>query len=150
MKHQTRFSALLFIGMLLVSACIPADTTITITKPIEGSRVDQFTTIAGSSQALPANSVIWVVVYIPSTGRYYPQNVPADVQANGEWASIAYIGQENDGGLAADVIVVTADKSTQDAFYAYLADARDKSDYPGLEKIPSGAVIYDRISISRR
>jgi hypothetical protein len=153
MKTKTLCIALIFTGMLVISACIPAAPTeisVTITKPVEGGKVDQFVTIGGNSQALPAKTVIWVVVYLPTVGRYYPQNVPADVQANGDWASITYIGQENDSGLAADIIVVIADKNAQDTFNAYLSDARDKSNFSGLEKLPKGAVIYDRISVSRR
>ncbi len=148
MKRYTKLISFLFLG-ILISSCIPAETRVDINEPTEGSRVSQIQTIDGESQILPPDSVIWPVVYLPATGRYYPQNFPADVQANGEWSATVYIGQENDSGIAADIIVVLADKSAQDAFYSYLADAKDRNDFPGLDKLPKGATIYDRVSVVR-
>jgi hypothetical protein len=150
MNARSIFIALLIAGTLLPSSCIPAETVVTIVSPSEGAKVDQFVTIDGESQLLPANTVIWVVVYLPVTGRYYPQNFPADVQANGEWSSTAYIGQQNESGLDADIIAVVADGSAQNAFKTYLLEAKDKNDFSGLERLPKGATIYDRVSVVRR
>lgn len=128
----------------------PTVVTLQISQPIEGAKINQTETVKGNSQNIPAGSVIWIVVFLPSTGRYYPQNFPADVQANGDWTSLCYIGQANDSGLKAEFIVVLADKSAQDAFNAYLQDAKDKNDYSGLERLPAGATIYQRISVTRK
>lgn len=150
MNTRSIFIAMLVAGTLLIASCIPSETVVTIVSPPEGAKVDQFVTIDGESQLLPANSVIWVVVYLPVTGRYYPQNFPADVQANGEWSSTAYIGQQNESGLAADIIAVAADGSAQNVFNTYLIEAKDKNDFSGLEQLPKGVTIYDRVSVIRR
>jgi hypothetical protein len=121
-----------------------------ITSPVEGAKVDQRETVKGTSQEIPNGSVIWVAVFLPTVGRYFPQNQPAVIQAHGEWSSLAYIGQQSESGLKADIIAIVADKSTQDKFNNYLQDAKDKQNYAGLEQIPEGAKIYQSVSVIRK
>jgi len=147
---------------LVLTACVPPSTatpTLTspppttdakITQPTDGARIEQTETVKGTSQIVPNGSVIWIVVFLPTVGRYYPQNYPADVQANCDWSSVVYLGQAGESGLKADIIAVVADKNAQDAFNTYLKDARDKNAFPGLERIPEGATIYHRISVARK
>jgi len=125
-------------------------TDVAITYPINHARVDQTETVRGTSQELSAEQVIWVVIFAQEVGRYYPQNRPADIEAGNRWSSIVYIGQQADAGKRFDILAVVANAEAQDAFNVYLADARDRSDWPGLEALPEGAVIYDRITVTRR
>jgi hypothetical protein len=158
MKTRLNITLLLSIALVAVS-CLPTPTaTITptlataikITYPTEGSKVEQIETVKGSSQAIPDGSVIWLVVFVPSVGRYFPQNRFADMLANGTWTSVVYIGQPGESGLKADVVAVLADKDAQAAFDGYLKNAMDKQDYPGLEQLPEGAVQHVRVSVVRR
>jgi hypothetical protein len=121
-----------------------------ITQPIEQAKVEQTEMVKGTSQMIPNGQVVWVVVFVHSVGRYYPQNNPADIEPSGDWASITYIGVPSDIGLKFDLIAVLADQQAQNAFNKYLVDARDKNDYPGLARLPNGATIYDRISVIRK
>lgn len=146
--------------LTLLTACIPPTppvaptptptTDIRINQPTDGAMVEQKEMVSGTSQLIPNGSVIWVVVFIPSVGNFYPQNNPADIQANGEWSSLICVGQVGESGLEADIIVVLADMNAQNAFNEYLVNARDKTDYPGLGQLPSGAIIYDRVSVVRK
>lgn len=158
-----RWSTPIVIGVilsLLLAACLPPPdptptptapvTEVKIDQPTEGAKIETIATIKGTSQMLPDESVIWAVVFLPATGRYYPQNYPADVQANGNWAAVINVGQEGESGLQADILAVVADASAQDIFNTYLTDARDKKDFPGLERLPDGALIYHRISVVRQ
>lgn len=128
----------------------PVKTEIKITYPSEGATVQQTESVKGTSQAIPDGHTIWVVVFIPTIGRYYPQNYPASAQPNGNWSSIAYLGVEKDAGLRFEILAVLANHNAQAAFNNYLKDARDKKSYPGLEQLPKEAVIYDRITVTRR
>ena len=129
----------------------PAPTTsVKITQPAEGTKVEQTEMVKGTSQRIPSEQVIWVVVFVHKVGRYYPQNNPADVQPSGDWASVTYIGVQADVGLKFDLIAVLADKEAQSAFNKYLVDARDKNNYIGLQQLPNGATIYDRVSTTRK
>jgi len=125
-------------------------TSVAIVYPANLARVDQAETVRGTVQALPAGQVIWVVVFAQEVGRYYPQNRPADVEAGGKWSSLAYIGMPADTGKKFDILAVVANAEAQDAFGVYLADARDRSDWAGLEALPAGAVIHDRIAVTRK
>jgi hypothetical protein len=147
---------------LLLTACFPSGapaptapptpvvTSIQIDRPADGARVDQKETIKGQSQNLPPNTLIWIVIYLPSVERYYPQNHAANRQVDdGEWTATVSIGQDGETGLQADIIVVLADDNVQGIFNEYLEDARDKNDYPGLEMLPPD-IEYDRVSVIRK
>lgn len=136
------------LGWRLIS---PTPTTkVVITYPVNLARVEQSETVRGTVERLPAGQVIWVVIFVQEVGRYYPQNRPADIEAGGKWSSLVYLGQPNDSGKRFDVIAVVANAEAQNAFNAYLADARDRGDWPGLETIPAGAMIYDRVTVTRK
>jgi hypothetical protein len=120
-----------------------------ITYPIDGTRVTQKEMVKGTSRGVPSTDVIWVLVFVHEVGRYYPQNAVADVQADGCWSSITYFGQAGDASLKFDVLAVLADQDGQDRFGAYLSRARDRTDYPGLARLPDGVKIYDRITVTR-
>jgi hypothetical protein len=128
----------------------PVITDVKIIQPISGAKVDQTVTINGTSQNIPDGSAIWVVIYLPAVRRFFPQNLPAVMMVNGNWSSVISIGQVNEPGLMASVMAVLADKSTQDSFNLYLQEAINKNDYPGLEKLPAGALIYQEINVERK
>jgi hypothetical protein len=125
-------------------------TDVSITYPINHARIDQNETVHGTSQELPSGQVIWVIVFAQDVGRYYPQDRPADIEAGNKWSSIVYIGIPEDTGKRFDVLVVLADADAQDAFSAYLADSAQRNDWSGLVALPKGAVIYDRITVTRK
>lgn len=125
-------------------------TEVEITYPYDGATVEIREMVRGTSQKIPEGPAIWIVVYPHVAGRYYPQNDTADVQANGDWTSLTYIGIEEDVNRKFNIIAVLADKRAQDAFNAYLTQAKDKKTWPGLERLPEGATIYDRITVTRK
>jgi len=47
-------------------------------------------------------------------------------------------------------MAVLTDKDGQAALNKYLVDAKNNSDYSGLEQLPSGVTIYDRVSVLRK
>ena len=125
-------------------------TQVTIVYPANLSRVEQAETVRGTVQGLPEGQVVWVVVFMQEVGRYYPQNRPADLEANNRWSSLVYFGVPSDTDKKFDILAVVADANAQNAFNAYLADAIDRSDWAGMEALPAGAIIYDRITVTRR
>jgi hypothetical protein len=125
-------------------------TNVTITYPINLARVDQTETVRGTVHGLLGEQVVWVVVFAQGVGRYYPQNRPADIEADNKWSSIVYIGVPADTDKRFDILAVVVDSEAQNAFDAYLADARDRNDWAGLEALPAGAVIHDRITVTRK
>jgi len=45
---------------------------------------------------------------------------------------------------------VLANKDAQDTFNTYLKKGKEEKSWPGLERLPEGAVIYDRITVMRK
>jgi len=121
-----------------------------ITYPYDGANVEIGELVRGTSEKISKGQAIWIIVYPYLFDRYYPQNNPAAVQANGDWISLTFIGIEEDVNKKFDIIVVLADKMAQDAFNAYLIQAKDTDTWPGLERLPEGVTIYDRITVTRK
>lgn len=123
---------------------------IEITYPYDGANVEIREMVRGTSEKIPEGQAIWIVVYSHVVDRYYPQNNSADVQANGDWTSLTSIGIEEDVNRKFDIIVVLADKRAQDAFEAYIKQAKDTKTWSGLGKLIEGTTIYDRITVMRK
>jgi len=121
-----------------------------ITYPVGETVVDQTQTIRGTSRSIPAGAVIWVVVFSPDVGAYYPQDQPAALEADGVWSSTAYIGIDTDANKRFDILALVADRNIQDSFTAYLAESRAKGQWPGLRNLPAGDVPLSRVSVIRR
>lgn len=121
-----------------------------ITYPCSGGRVQIKEIVKGTSQNIPKEYAIWIVIYSHEVSRYHPQDYPADVQANGDWSSSAFIGIGIDVGKKFDIIAVLAGKEAQNAFNDYLEECKEKKSWPGLERLHEGAVIYDRITVIRK
>jgi hypothetical protein len=149
-----RITIILGFGMsLLLMACTPTtpdSTSVEITYPVEGTKVEQTEAIKGVSRLVPEGQEIWILVVPQRADRYYPHNRPADVLVNGGWHSLANIGITEDVGDKFDILVVLVDGDAQDVFEDYLREAEEKKDWPGLEQLPDGAVIYDRITVTRK
>src|SRR2546423_355972 len=131
--------AIAVVVLTLSIGCAAPKPMVKITEPAEGGLVESTQMVRGTSRAVPAGQAIWVAVFVQKVGRYYPQNQAADVQPNGGWSSLTYIGIASDVGLKFDLIAVLADREGQAAFNKYLTNARNKSNYAGLEQLPTGA-----------
>lgn len=124
-------------------------TEVKIVSPPDRGKVKQTEMVKGTSRNIPNGQVIWVVVFVHNVGRYFPQNRPADVQSDGDWASVTYFGIPTDAGLVFDAIAVLADDASQTALNNYLTEARDKKEWRGMEELPAGAKIYSRVTVTR-
>jgi hypothetical protein len=128
----------------------PIVTEITVKSPREGEKVEHITTIEGTSKNIPDGSAIWVVIFLPVVQRFFPVNDPAVVLVNGNWNAQAYFGRPDEIGLEAVIYIVLADSDVQAVFRSYLAEAKSKDDYPGMEKMPEGAEPYVLINVTRK
>jgi hypothetical protein len=134
-------------GKLFTPTPIPS---IEISYPPPCGMVEIKETVRGTSQNIPEEQVIWVVIYPYEVSRYYPAACPADVQLNGEWSSSVSIGTEAEVGEMFDIIAVLADKKAIDAFNDYLEECKEKESWPGLERLHEDTVICDRITVIRK
>lgn len=105
--------------------------------------------ITGTEKNIPEGYEIWVLVYPHPADKYYPIS-RAYVQ-NGTWElpQPAQIGVESDAGVEFDIIAVLADKQAQLELTSYIETSIENQDWPGIWRIPEGAVEYDRITVTR-
>lgn len=157
-KHKT-WTIVIFIGLILLAVNtgifairlpLGTEVEIEITYPYNDALVEITEMVRGTSQEIPEEHAIWIVIYPHVAGRYYPQNNPADVQADGDWTSLIAIGIEDDVDKKFDIIAALANQEAQDVFNAYLEQAKGKATWPGLEKLPTGTEIYARITVTRK
>ena len=141
---------ILLVANLVVFGLRYWEPEIKITYPYDGATVEIREIVRGTSQKIPEGQAIWIIVYPHLVDRYYPQNNSADVQANGDWTSNTSISIEEDVNRKFDIIAVLADKRAQDAFEAYIKQAKDTKTWPGLGKLIEGTTIYDRITVMRK
>ena len=146
----------IFLGLLGWQAFgSQAATEVKITHPTGESRVAHIETVRGTTRGIPTGHVVWVVVFAHEVGRYYPQDRAASAEARGRWSSVTYLGLQGDAGKGKtfDILAVLVDDQARRVFGAYIAEAKEHADWPdwyGLEGLPTGVVIWDRVTVTRR
>ncbi len=126
-------------------------TTLSIDHPEQNAMVPLAVTVTGSSRDIPDNRKIWIVVFPLMANSYYPQDRSADLQADGKWTSVAYIGEKNKStGEQFDIIAVLVDANAEMQFRNYIQRSKNANSYPGLGSLPQGVEIYSRITVQRQ
>jgi hypothetical protein len=125
---------------------------IKITKPLDGDTVERFLSIEGTSKNFTDFQKMWAVVYIPSINRYFPMDkrtLGFNLLADGKWATQAIIGNPNESGKKFQLLAVIADEKANNEITLYLDECNRKIIWPGIQKLPDGLMITDRISVVR-
>jgi hypothetical protein len=127
---------------------LPLEPSLKITYPLEDYKVEIEQTVRGTSQNIPEDQKIWIVVFVHGD-NFYPQHYPINVQANGDWISTAITCTEVSAGEEFDILVVLANKEAQDILNAYIEQCKNEKKWPGLERLPEGAKIFDRVIVTK-
>jgi hypothetical protein len=139
---------LLSVFTLLLLIFIPVPMT-SITDPPPGGTVDIYHTLHGTSQDL-GDGTLWIIVYSPENGKYYPQAGPVVPGDNGNWASPAIFGNQFDPEKARGkqfvVYLVLADAEANAGLNRYFSEGLYNL---GLNSIPKGTKTYDCITVIR-
>jgi len=114
-------------------------------------------TVRGTSDLDLKDRKIWILTQVSGVSRLYPQGDaaagwgPATLDATGRrWTSPAvYTGQNSDVGEHVDIIAVVADEKASEAFSKYLRYGQASHDFPGIHRLPAGALEYDRVEVVR-
>lgn len=158
-KSKLKFLAVAFlsIAMLLIGFFLGSffgdkqeSTQVGITYPLNQTSCQAIEIVQGTSSGLPSDMAIWIIIKPQKNDLYYPQNKPAETDVNGNWSSVANIGRQDDVLEKFEIIAVLADQSAQDSFAAYIANSRENGSFDGLQLLPDGVQIYDRIVLTRK
>jgi hypothetical protein len=127
---------------------IDSKLSVAITSPREGQQVVREILVEGSSKNLSTEQTIWVAIIPEDKALYYPQNGPANVQADGSWISPSvFLGDQSDVGIKRfEILALVADQRAQQQLAAYLGEEK----FPGLVELPQGTIVVDRITVLRK
>jgi hypothetical protein len=123
--------------------------SVRITYPAAGAVVEEEEVVQGTSGPIPPADSLWVVVFIPSVARYFPQDNPVDMQAGGGWNALTRLGVKSDAGMRFQVLIVAADARARAAFRQYLAAGAQAQSWVGMQRLPEGAVEHHRVTVTR-
>jgi hypothetical protein len=124
-----------------------------IISPGNGTIVTKNIELKGMVKANPAGQALWIFVSPLYVNRYYPQDkrdFPIAMKANQFWSTKAVIGSDTDNGLQFSIFAVVTDEKANKEILDYLDKFKTSASWPGLEKLPDGAVIYDKITVTRK
>ena len=122
-----------------------------ITEPKTGAYTRHELPAKGTYEKTHEGMDLWMVTIPGTMQNYHPQGTPA-VLENGEWSAMAYIGNSSpgaDGGVPFTLLLVSATRQASEVFRNYIATASKRQQWPGLEYLPKGAQIVDRIEVIR-
>lgn len=126
-------------------------TKVKIDYPLAKSKVVYVQRISGFSKLVPSDKKIWIVVFPLAANKYYPQDRYVDIQPDGQWSSVAYIGiKDKNIDEPFDIIAVLVNLEAQQGFEKYSRDSKAKQEWQGLDNLPEGAQVYDRITVDRK
>jgi hypothetical protein len=115
-----------------------------ITAPSNGARVDQQTQVEIAYRCLPLDRSLWIVLYIPSVGRFYPQEVALNTvpESMDSETLVTLVGvgttDPSQVGQRFDIHLVLADAAASRAFAdAVAACTRNGC---GIPSLPAGTV----------
>jgi hypothetical protein len=135
------------VSSLVLSPCRPfAPTSVTITFPVESSKVPLLATFQGDACNIPQDKELWLLVVPEGMTSYFPQPGPVVVSSDGKWTAIAYIGQNNpvDVEKGFVVYVALADQKGSASIRAYFT-----SGYKPLEPLPEGIQLIRQVRVVR-
>ena len=117
---------------------------VTIEKPKDDGEIRHETSIQGTYSSIPDGYQIWVVVSIG--GRFYP-SAKADLLQNGTWTATAWVGSgpDEDIGKTFGILAVLADPGASGELDKYI----QAKEWTGLDRLPAGAEICDRVTVKR-
>ena len=129
-----------------------------VQRPQPGDRVQAVTEAAGTVDVNRLSGrTIWFAVSTPGIAGFFiegdwpTQSGPASVTAGGRWTSPSlYFGKAKDSGRAFDLIVILADRSAADQFWAYLQQGHETGNFPAITHLPAGAQEYMRVNVIRK
>ncbi len=157
-RFWSRWTVVISIFILLLAAIVvlfsvrlagDSATEVSIVYPSDGATVELAEVVQGESQSVPSSSKVWVVVFIASLGRYYPNLYPVDTDSSGNWSCLTYFGRPGDTGDF-DLLAVLADEPAQESFRQYADRAVSAGAYDGVAVLPKGAVVEDQAAVTRR
>lgn len=139
----------LAIGSLVVDIA-ENETMINIVSHDAGDAVAYEEFVRGTSQHVPDDCTIWLVIASHDASAYYPQAEVTRLEPGGDWSTRALIGTDLETSGSFDLLAVMADLDAYPTLKAHMTSAFSGDHAPPLEALPDGVTVYDRIAVIRQ
>ncbi|MBC8030112.1 MAG: hypothetical protein H7Z16_08365 [Pyrinomonadaceae bacterium] len=129
----------------LPSTC---EKNVRISVPVDMQHISLNEDIKGTYKDLPPGHKIWIMVYPPTIRRFYPQGEAA--LTHNTWSVKAHTGLMQEAGRTFEIYAVLVNESAHNALNFYAVRASETNVSPGMPDLPEGAVICQRIQVTRQ
>jgi hypothetical protein len=123
-----------------------------IVSPLNGTMVPKIIDVEINAKDIPTGLDLWLGVYPLDVKRYYIQDKrhsPFVRTIRGNLSTEAQVGIDFDSGLKFRLLTIAANRTAIVAILDYMDKSNKIGSWPGLAKLPDGAVIYDTKTITR-
>jgi len=124
----------------------PPEPSVGITYPTNNSMVNLLEYVNGTSQNIPSDQKLWIVVY--DGGLYYPM-VDAVTPVNGKWSYNTPIGTASHINTTFTILTVLVNNSAQNTFKNW-TEVFDTPKHEDMGELPSGTTVCDKVTVTRR
>jgi len=153
-SYPTKYKALFIVSFVLTVVNIGIfgwrlrsdSASVEITHPKDKSVVSESASVTVNYAHIDTDQTIWIVVYSPSSDKYFPQGrIPNN--ESGTWSlRNRPIGSSLDSGQEFDIMAFTL---SEDASRS-MENVCSVVDFAGLIELPTGASLCDRITVTRK
>jgi hypothetical protein len=119
-----------------------------ITYPSNTAAVNIQETVTGTARNVPEGQKLWILVYPPAANKFYPQSQNVNIVSE-EWSTPIGIGTKDNVGEIFDIVAVLADQKAQEELTNYINTGVKNNSWSGMDSIPDGALVYDKITVTR-
>lgn len=115
-----------------------------IVEPEQGSKLATTELVVkGIAAGDLGDSTLWVAIYCPENGRYYPLGGPIQIEPSGSWLVRAELGEELPSfpGETFSILNVWADPSETRQLSDYVLRSTKTGEWTGLPALPAGAEV---------
>ena len=136
-------------AILYYSPNTSAEVDIRIIHPSDSAMVNLIETIFGTANNIPEGKYPWILINPANSSKYYPQK-PINIRDDGRWSLPVQFGGEEHLGQKFDIIAILADQEANKEITNYINEGNRTDSWPGIDKIPAGAIVVDKITVTRR
>jgi hypothetical protein len=141
------------IALFVTSPCPPlVPTRIRITDPVDNGTMLRMADVKGTACHVPKDRRLWLLALPEGASVYHPQAGPVEIVSDVNWLATAPDGLYDPIGVGRRfiLIAVLADSKASSDLKDYLDKAKSTGRYPGLERLPDGAVRYHQVIVTRK
>jgi hypothetical protein len=113
-------------------------TDLNIIRPTDGQECGSSVKVEGKSKGFPGK-FLWIFAHVKYLrNMWWPQMNAVNLEPNGHWEMIAFLGGPQDVGFEFEITATWVDSSSNKMLNDYMTAGNQTGNYPGI-KLPEGS-----------